>query len=239
MLLFHGFGQDHHAFDSWIRVNNEYTLYSFDLFFHGQSSWTSQEALEKTDWSGILILFLQRENIIEFEIAGFSMGGKFALATLEAFPEKVRKIILLAPDGVRTSFWYRLATYSIATRALFKSMVLHPHRFYNATKILRNLGLVDKGLLRFAESQMATEEKRNRVYYSWVYFRKLSFSLSSMALLLNEYQIALTMIVGKYDRVIRPNSMEGFLAKVNSKQFEVVEAGHNDLIRKTIEYLSP
>jgi pimeloyl-ACP methyl ester carboxylesterase len=235
LLLFHGFGQDHHAFDSWKDVlKDEYTLYSFDLFFHGQSSWANGNPLEKKDWKEIIDLFLQQEKITEFEIAGFSMGGKFALATLEAFPEKVKKIILLAPDGIKTSFWYSLATYPIAMRALFKSMILHPNRLYRLIKMLRSFGLVDKGLLRFVESQMDSEEKRRRVYFSWVYFRKLKFNLSKIASLLNEQRIPLTLIVGKHDKVIQAKNMEAFLEKVNSKQFEVLEAGHNDLIAKAI-----
>jgi pimeloyl-ACP methyl ester carboxylesterase len=238
LLLFHGFGQDHRAFDCWIeKLQNEYTLYSFDLFFHGQSSWMSKEELEKIDWNKIIHLFLQQEKISEFEIAGFSMGGKFSLATLEAFPDKIKKIILLAPDGIKTSFWYSLATYPIAIRAIFKSMILHPNRLYHLTKMLHSFGLVDKGLLRFVESQMGSEEKRRRVYFSWVYFRKLKFNLSKIASLLNEQLIPLTLIVGKHDKVIQPKNMEAFLGKVNSKQFTVLEAGHNDLIGKAIPFI--
>jgi pimeloyl-ACP methyl ester carboxylesterase len=233
LLLFHGFGQDHRAFQSWAEILKEqYTLYSFDLFFHGQSSWASREALEKGDWKEIITLFLQQENIAEFEIAGFSMGGKFAMATLEAFPDQIKKMTLLAPDGVKTSFWYRLATYPIAIRALFKSMILHPSRLYRTTKALRSFGLVDKGLLRFAESQMDTEEKRKRVYFSWVYFRHLKFDLNKIASLLNERQIPFTLIVGQHDKVIQAKNMEAFLKKINSKRFEVIDAGHNDLIGK-------
>jgi pimeloyl-ACP methyl ester carboxylesterase len=234
LLLFHGFGQDHRAFQSWIEILKEhYTLYSFDLFFHGQSTWSSREALEKKDWKEIIDQFLQKENISEFEIAGFSMGGKFAMATLEAFPDRIKKLTLLAPDGIKTSFWYSLATYPIAIRALFKSMILHPNRLYRVTKAFRSFGLVDKGLLRFAESQMDTEEKRKRVYFSWVYFRHLKFALNKITSLLNERQIPFILIVGQHDKVIQAKNMEGFLKKINSKRFEVIEAGHNDLIVKS------
>jgi pimeloyl-ACP methyl ester carboxylesterase len=233
LLLFHGFGQDHRAFQSWTEILKEhYTLYSFDLFFHGQSTWVSREALEKGDWKEIITLFLQQENITKFEIAGFSMGGKFAMATLEAFPEKIKKLTLLAPDGIKTSFWYSLATYPIVIRALFKSMILHPSRLYRITKALRTLGLIDKGLLRFAESQMDTEEKRKRVYFSWVYFRHLKFDLNKIPSLLNEREVPFTLIVGQHDKVIQAKNMEAFLKKINSKRFEVIDAGHNDLIGK-------
>ncbi|HEY5824200.1 MAG TPA: hypothetical protein VIT44_07545, partial [Cyclobacteriaceae bacterium] len=44
LLLFHGFGQDHRSFDDLtIVLAGEYTLYSFDLFFHGESSWRNDE----------------------------------------------------------------------------------------------------------------------------------------------------------------------------------------------------
>jgi pimeloyl-ACP methyl ester carboxylesterase len=239
LLLFHGFGQDHRAFQSWAEfLKEQYTLYIFDLFFHGQSTWASREALEKGDWKEIITLFLQQENITEFEIAGFSMGGKFAMASLEAFPEKIKKLTLLAPDGIKTSFWYSLATYPIVIRALFKSMILHPNRLYRITKSLRSLGLVDKGLLRFVESQMDTEEKRNRVYFSWVYFRHLKFDLNKIASLLNEQQIPFTLIVGQHDKVIQPKNMDGFIQKIKSKRLEIIEAGHNDLIKKALEYLN-
>jgi pimeloyl-ACP methyl ester carboxylesterase len=238
LLLFHGFGQDHRAFQSWAEILKEqYTLYSFDLFFHGQSTWASREALEKGDWKEIITLFLQQENITEFEIAGFSMGGKFAMATLEAFPEIIKKLTLLAPDGIKTSFWYSLATYPIAIRALFKSMILHPSRLYRITKALRSLGLVDKGLLRFAELQMDTEEKRKRVYFSWVYFRHLRFDSERIASLLNDRQIPLTLIVGKYDKVIQPTDMAQFVKKINTKQFKIIEAGHNDLIGRSAHFI--
>ena len=231
LLLFHGFGQDHRVFQSWVEaMKDTYTLYSFDLFFHGQSDWASREALEKKDWKEIVLLFLNRENIIEFEIAGFSLGGKFAMATLEVFPDRIKKLILLAPDGIKTSFWYSLATYPIAMRALFKSMILHPNRLYRMTKFLRNLRIVDQGLLRFAESQMETEEKRRRVYFSWVYLRHLKFDLNKIAFLLNERHIRLFLIVGKFDKVILPKNMEPFLRKIKSKKFEIIEAGHNNLI---------
>lgn len=66
LLLFHGFGQTKEVFDplmNELETNN--TLYSFDLFFHGGSSWNQDEqALEKEIWGSILHQFL-RENKIE------------------------------------------------------------------------------------------------------------------------------------------------------------------------------
>ena len=239
MLLFHGFGQNHSVFEHWIeRLGKDYSLYTFDLYFHGKSTWPIRSALEKKDWKEILSLFLLKEKIERFTVLGFSLGGKFALSTVEAYPEKIIKLYLLAPDGVKTSIWYSLATYPIAVRYFFKSMILKPGRLHELAKALRRLGIVDKGLLRFAESQMDTEEKRRRVYYSWVYFRHLTFDLRKMASLLNHYQTPVMMIVGKYDKVIEARDMNRFLCLVKNHQFEIIEAGHNDLIKKAIDKLT-
>jgi pimeloyl-ACP methyl ester carboxylesterase len=240
ILLFHGFGQNHQAFAVWVgALKNDYTIYAFDLFFHGESYWPNRHPLKKKDWKEILELFFGREEIDTFEVAGFSLGGKFALATVEAFPSKVKKIILLAPDGIKTSFWYSLATYPIAIRALFKSMILHPGRLYRMAKILRSLGFVDRGLLRFAESQMDTLEKRKRVYFSWVYFRHLKFAITELAALINSNHIPLTLIAGKHDKVIVAQEMSLILDQVNDYNYKILETGHNGVIDMSISFLWP
>lgn len=174
--------------------------------------------------------FLTQEGITEFAMAGFSMGGKFALATYESFHHQITDFILLAPDGIKTSFWYSLATYPIAIRAVFKSIILHPNRLYRLTKVLRLMRLMDAGLLRFAESQMNTEEKRRRVYYSWVYFRHLTFNQNQLAQLLNKNKIHFCLVTGKHDKVITSQNMAGFLKKIERKIAIEINSGHNDLI---------
>ena len=238
LLIFHGFGQDHRVFEVWVQaLENKYTLYAFDLYFHGQSDWPGREPLEKSDWQKILTEFLQNEKIESFELAGFSLGAKFALASLESFPDKVKKVILLAPDGIKTNLWYNLATYPIAIRQLFKTMVLRPGRFFILAQFFQRVGLVNKGLVRFAESQMDTEEKRRRVYYSWVYFRHLKFDIPSVAGKLNQHRIPLLMLIGAYDRVIPAKNMEGLLQRLQQKKVEIIEAGHNDLVKAAAELL--
>jgi len=238
ILLFHGFGQDHKIFAAWFEeLKNNYTLYSFDLFFHGDSHWSARTPLEKRDWREILELLFTNEKMDAFDVAGFSLGGKFALATLEAFPDKVKRVILLAPDGIKTSFWYSFATYPIIIRALFKSMILHPDRLHRVTKILRTFGLVDKGLVRFAESQMDTPEKRKRVYLSWVYFRHLKFNLDRVARLVNDHQVSFTIILGKYDRIIAAKDMNRILKKLSVYRLEILDTGHQGIIEESKIFL--
>lgn len=224
--MFHGYGQDANIFDG-------FEGYSIDLFFHGNSVWhEGEEALEKKDWKELIAGFLEENKIQNFKVLGFSMGAKFAMATLEAFPDRVKEIILLAPDGIRTSFWYSLATYPLALRKVFRSMIGNHKRFLRIARISRRLGLVDKGVLRFVETQMDTEEKRKRVYYSWVVFRHLKFDIEKIAELINENNIKLQLFAGRHDKIIKAKNMTRLTSKVPNSRLEIVEAGHNNLVAK-------
>lgn len=238
LLVFHGFGQDMRVFDFFTRsLARNYTFYVFDLYFHGKSRWGhGEKTLQKGEWRETMQLFLKENNIERFQLAGFSLGGKFVLATLEAFPHSIDKVYLIAPDGIKTSFWYSLATYPAILRALFRSMILHPGRFHKLATWLNKSRLVDAGLIRFAEYQMDSEEKRNRVYFSWVVFRHLKFDLANVAGIINDNDIDLVLILGQFDKVIRPENMERLTRKLKQCQVRILESGHSGLINQSLPF---
>lgn len=239
LLLFHGFGQSHTAFMPLIKsLGTTYTLYSFDLFFHGQSHWALDEKpLEKEYWADLLNQFLKENEIDNFSLLGFSLGGKFVLASLEAFPNRIHHVFLLAPDGIKTNAWYSLATYPIALRALFKRMIKRPGIFLAIVKMAKALRLVDKGILKFAQSQMESETERSRVYYSWVVFRHLKFNLNKLASLINSNQVRCLILIGQFDKIITEENMKSFLSKTANSKLLILPAGHNGLIKESVKVL--
>jgi pimeloyl-ACP methyl ester carboxylesterase len=239
LIAFHGFGQSSRVLDVLAAsLSNSYTVYQVDIFFHGDSEWNAgEQPLEKAFWNRIMEKFLEEQAITTFSLLGFSMGGKFVLATLEGFPDRVKEIFMLAPDGIRTSVWYSLATYPVALRNLFKSMIEKPKRFNAIAAFAFRAGLIDKGILRFVESQMNTQKKRKRVYYSWVVFRHLTFSIRNIATLFNQHNIRLVMILGKFDKVITVKNMHALLRQVKRYQLEMPDVGHNGVIEASINIL--
>lgn len=240
LLVFHGFGQDHTLYVPLLKsLSPRYTLYIVDLFFHGKSVWNEGERpLEKKDWNNIISTLLTDQQISTFSLLAYSLGGKFALATLEAFPSRIKSLYLIAPDGIKTSFWYSMATYPKMLRSLFKSMIFRHERFLWIANKLNESKLVDKGLIRFADYQMNTEEKRKRVYYSWVVFRRLIFDLKEIARLIDTHNIRLTLIAGKYDKVIKAENMNLLLRHVPNHRFEVLETGHTGLVYESLRIVS-
>ena len=240
LLLFHGFGQDASAFRSFAdSLSREYTVYSFDLYFHGASSWREDETpLEKTFLESVISQFLKGHSIAHFSIAAYSLGAKFALAIVTMFPEKIKALTLIAPDGIKTNFWYSMATYPLPLRKLFKSMVTHPTRFTTLVHTLQKMKIMDASLARFAETRMDTMAKRKKVYASWVVFRRLTTDVRAVASAINKHRIALTVFAGKHDRVIPPENMNRLLRHVRHYRFEILESGHSGLIRQAAARLT-
>lgn len=239
LFVFHGFGQDHTVFEEWARqLSGKYTLYLFDLYFHGLSTWPETETpVRKTDWWHVLNRIMEDNNIQSFSVVGFSLGGKFVFATLLVWPEAIEEVILLAPDGITISSWYRLATYNRLLRKAFESLIQSELRFVRVIRLANRLRLANDWLLRFAQSHMDTMEKRNRVYQTWVVFRRLSFNMDVIADLIRKHHISLLLFVGKYDRVIPPEKMDPLVSRLGDNPVRILDTGHNDVINAALPYL--
>ncbi|GAB3337034.1 hypothetical protein GCM10027429_21050 [Marivirga atlantica] len=240
LLAFHGFGQSAEYFKYFSeQLSTIYTVYTFDLFFHGESEWTDDtKPLSKLQFKSFIDMLRAEHQITNFAVCGYSMGGKFALTCLEMFPENIKQLLLIAPDGIKTSFWYSLATYPQFFRNIFKKTIKEPSTFHRITRWANRLGLVDKSILKFASSQMNTEENRRRVYMSWVIFRNLQFNLKQVAEILNEQDIPTMMITGSYDKIITSENMMRLLKHVDDYQNIVLETGHNKLISESADFLA-
>lgn len=233
LLAFHGFGQDHTALIPCIeQLQHEYTVYSFNHFFHG-SIWNyKDQPLTKELWQKIINQLLIKHHIVSFDLIGFSLGAKIALATYEIFHGRVSKLHILAPDGIQTSVWYNLATYPIIFRRYFKSMIVQPKRFNSIVNGLNRLGLVDRGLLRFASNQMNTASRRHRVYYTWIVYKELKVDREALIEQMNRNHCEVIFWIGKYDKVILQKGIESFAKQLNNKLIKILESGHNELINK-------
>ena len=238
IFAFHGFGQDKfHYRKIALVLGKEYTLYSFDLFFHGASFWHKKDKpIAKDFWIEMIRLFMNHYHIEKASFMGFSMGGKFAMALTEGLPGKTDELILIAPDGIKVSPYYILATGPAFMRRVLRSLVINPTPFKWVTKLAVGLHLADKSVIRFAETQMNTREKRRRVYYSWVVFRKLTVDPEKLAYVVNKHQIKVTMFLGMYDKIMTLKQMAPFLSMISDEEVHSLVAGHNNLLNAVAEY---
>jgi pimeloyl-ACP methyl ester carboxylesterase len=239
LLAFHGYGQEGHYFDVMARtLHPDYTVYAVDLFFHGGSTLSkADQPLTKAKLQEFVQALLEKEKVERFSVMAFSMGGKFALATLEKFHGQMDELYLIAPDGIRTHLLYNIATYPGWLQGLFKRIVLRPTRFFQTLGWLERKRVVDSGLVKFANWQMNSQEKRLRVYRSWTAFRNLTFDIRSVVKLLNQSEMEVTVFLGKYDQIISPKRLEVFLKVLRKHNLVILNAGHTHLLYDVATWL--
>lgn len=239
LLLFPGFGQTHKAFEPLVDVIKEhYTCYSFDLFYHGESTAPKDQPLEISTWKKIFQLFLKEEQLEKFSIGGFSIGGKYILPIIPEHAAMISQIIFIAPDGIKTNIWYKLATYPAPFRRFFRSMIRYPQRFYVISRALRRLGIIDKRLSFFVEKQMQSPTQRSKIYDTWAGIRKIKIKTRDLKRVIIKNQISTIIFLAKEDKIIPVKPFIRFCKKIPTCKIKIFNCGHYELIKKTAGYYS-
>ncbi len=238
LLALHGYGQNGYFFKPLAEALEEYTVLAPDLFFHGYSHYPDADhPLEKRRWEALILQLLKHLKIESFSICGFSMGGKFMLSLLENMPHRVNKVLLIAPDGITTNFWYNMATYPAVFRGFFRRTVTRPNPFFGLVSTLNKLKVVDRGVLKFAKTQMKSRAMRLKVYYSWVVYRHFQFDMEAIAGIINLHKIPTVVVLGIYDKIITEDNMQELLKRLHHYRLIKLKEGHNHLIEATARFL--
>lgn len=234
LVTFHGFGQTSHVFDCVNPIiGHQFTVVAVDLFFHGGSLYRNDHLLTKTDWQQLIGAFLEARHINRFSLMGFSLGGRFALATAEAFADRLDQLILIAPDGITHNAWYHLATTTNVGRRLFQ----YGLRYLTALKKLGHalvwLRVLNRTAMRFAELSLSTSRQRALVYAVWTQFRLIDPDIGKVATLLNQHLVQVRFFMGAFDRIIPSAYILPLTNKLQCYELNVLRTGHNHLIELT------
>ena len=102
LVLVHGVGSDGSAWAGVIeRLCDAFTILSFDLRGHGQSS-RVKGRYEIDDLAGDVLKLADHVGFTRFDLAGFSLGGLVAQRIALSTPERVRRLVLLSTVAGRT-----------------------------------------------------------------------------------------------------------------------------------------
>lgn len=237
LLAFHGYGQSAMVYSNLASALPQYTIYSFDLFFHGISEWKSQNNILTPEvWRQLLQLFLQKEQINDFSLLGFSLGGKVVMATYILYAPKVKNLYLLAPDGVTLSSWYILATQLQIGRKFFHFLIKNADFSAKMIDVLQYARLIHRKIGRFVKREMATEAQRNRVYNTWLLYRGLNTNLQSIIQCLTQGKQPVEIYIGKYDQVIHKKHVLPLFQEGIHYSYEVLPSGHTHLIESFCQF---
>lgn len=227
IFLFHGFGQDHKVFSPWeATLTSHYTVYSFDLFYHGISE-REDNLLQPKEWKQLLKELLRTHSINRFSVLGYSLGGRFALLTVSLFPKSIERLYLLAPDALYIPEWHLLA---MKFRSIFKYLMHHPRAYDQFVRFSIFMGLADKTLVKFSKNELQTDADKKRVYRTWTFFRNLTLTHQLIREILTSNNIETKVILGEKDNIIMPSKITPIFMGLDKADVILLSKRHHEIL---------
>lgn len=235
LLCLHGYGESEknfHFLEKYLPVG--YRLLAIDLPFHGSTQWDGGLHFSTNDLLTIINSICgQQEYNGQLSIAGFSMGGRAALALLEEIPAQIDKVILMAPDGLKVNFWYRLATRTMIGNRLFRFTMHHPQWFMLLLRAGNAAGLINQSIYKFTRYYIHDKKIRQELYNRWTCMRSIRPDLNVIKRSVAQYGIPVRLLYGQYDRIIRHERGEKFRHGIESFcTLRIIPTGHQVLQEK-------
>jgi pimeloyl-ACP methyl ester carboxylesterase len=229
LLCFHGYGESAASFAFLAEaLGSEFTILAIDLPFHGRTDW--KETLPFTVDQLISIidtLLADAPPETPWYLMGYSMGGRVALSLLEKVPERIKKLVLLAPDGLRLNPWYWLATQTAPGRLLFKWTMSHPGWFFFILRAGNTLKLVNPSIYKFVANYIGNWQIRQDLYIRWTALRRFRPGMRAVKAIIHQRQLPIRILYGRFDRIIRVERGEQFRKGIATYcQLIVLPAGH-------------
>lgn len=233
LLAFHGYGESAESF--WIFepfIAATHTLIAINLPFHGNTKW---DVL--TDFSPQELLFIIQQinpaTTRPFSIIGYSMGGRVALKMYELYPALIKKMILVAPDGLHKNPWQFLATQTNLGNRLFKLCMHYPQPMFLLMELSYKLGFFNKSVYSFVKFYLTEKDARLMLYDRWTCMREFYPSHSAIQSNIRKYNTNIHLIFGKYDKIIL--TKRGILFQQPVTEYVTIteiDAGHQLLKEK-------
>lgn len=204
-ICFHGYGESLGSFQFLEQhLPPQYQLVAVDLPFHGATEWHEHTPLREEDLVAIvnqlrLALHCPPGPMV---LMGFSMGGRLCLSLLQAMPQHVSRVVLLAPDGLVVNTWYKIATQTHTGNRLFKFTMRHPAWFRGLLRTARMLGIVNKSIYKFTRYYIKDREACRQLYERWTCLSALIPDMSQITDNMKQYDIPLHIVYGEHDRII-------------------------------------
>ncbi len=243
VVCFHGYGEEARLYNFLEKhAGNQFTFYSIDLPFHGQTKWNEGLDFTHTDLQQIIENILLEDNQQpgtgnrKLSLLGFSLGGRIALSLYQAQPESVGKLILLAPDGLVVNSWYWFSTQTWIGNKIFSFSMKYPGWFFAFLKLLNKLGLVNASVFKFVNYYIGNKEARQLLYQRWTGLRKLKPNLQRIKHLIRLRKTPTRLVYGKYDRIILPVRGEKFQKGIEEFcTVTVIASGHQVVHENHVE----
>ena len=226
LIAFHGYGDQALIFLALEpALKKDYTLYAIDLPYHGQTEWQSDSFSKKNvlDW---IDLILKKETKNRFELMGYSYGGRIILSLISELKNYLDKIYLIAPDGIDTKGMFSASIPPVWLRRVLKGMAKNPDKLIRMAAKFHKIGWLSSFNFYFIQTNLATEKRRERLFYTWISLKDFEVDLRKVRSFLKEQVIPVELYFGKYDQIIPLSAGEKLRKGIPNIRLNIIDEGH-------------
>lgn len=242
LVALHGYGESSSSFLFLEKyLDEKYQLIAIDMPFHGLTQWNESRPFTCADITSILSEIFKEMGFPDTDLIliGYSMGGRLALSITQQLPQKVSRVLLLAPDGLKVNFWYWLATQTLAGNRLFLFTMKNPRWFFRLIQTADRFSLINKSIYKFMLPYIGDETARLELYHRWTCMRTFKPNLEKIRTIIRERNIPVRMLYGKHDRIILSKRAGHFYRDLERYcHLHVIDAGHNILQKKYADIIT-
>jgi pimeloyl-ACP methyl ester carboxylesterase len=242
LICLHGYGESAASFALLEpALGKSFTILAIDFPFHGGTDWKDGLYFDPHD----LVVMLEKITPglagetpglsgdaatpapSPWTLLGYSMGGRIALHLLHLIPEKIGRLVLLAPDGLTMNPWYWLATQTRPGNQLFRFTMDHPHWLFAFLRAANKFKWVNPGIYKFTHRYIDDEKVRRDLYARWTTMRGFRPDLQQLRNVIRKRNIPVHLFYGRYDRIIRAKRGERFRNGIEAQcHLQLLPTGH-------------
>ena len=231
-VIFCMHGHSKSPFDFEFLANENRTIISLHLFYHGNShfpeSRIEKNPLQVKEFKALIDVLLEKEKVDKFHMLAFSQGGRFVLSILPFYAPRIKSVQLISPDGMDNNSFYNRTSRKKWARKLFSSWESNPKSIMKYALLGKKLRLVRPKVYQFMENLTSDPETFQRASKTWRGFRLVQPNETEISKALTDYNIPFKIIMGKFDQVIRPPQAYAFAKRIYQENKVIeIECGHD------------
>ncbi len=235
LIAWHGYGDQATQFAPLASsLGERYTIYSVDLPYHGKTVWNApyhpSDLVQLVEW------IMQKEAVESCGLLGFSFGGRLALCLWPLLAERLEALYLLAPDGLETKASRGISWLPMAGRRLLINSLQNPAWFLKLVDRLHRVGLVASFPKRFLDHHLSDDQRRARLFYTWLIVDNFSLQKKKLLVALRESSIPVVLCFGEKDEIVPARVGTSMAAAGPMVNLQLLPSGHRQLVRHFAEW---
>ena len=239
LLAFHGYGDNPRFYDllqPYLAAN--YTVICFDLPHHGHSVLPDGFSLSKSDLHSLILDVKEEFTVEKVSLIGYSIGGMVCLSCIEAAPDRIDRVLLLATDGLAVNRYFYFFTSTFFGKIVFAHMLTNPRIYLLVMAWLRNIRFAQPARYKFATHFLQSNEHRKRLRLFWPAMRRVATNPAKLTLMINKYRIPVTIFMGANDRVLPPALAQKFMSGLDTVHLHILDKGHRILDQENAQQIA-